>query len=217
MSNDETSEDKELYADIEEESQAFKAEEQKAVIESASQVAIEKQSQATAANPHEEDEEEVESFEGEGDFDYEQDPVENAFDLEKGDPLKGQRKREVRGGGLPSSNQVGSIKEFFNTEVVYRFDILNEKERNDLKGAYRFDLISGGRISDSWTLSIDQELKSENVKNDADLVVEVEESDFLNLVNGYINPQLAVLANKILFQGDIGALFRINSIIYPGD
>lgn len=197
----------ELFANVEE-TEAFKAEEQEAVLEAGAKPVVEAE---------EEDGDDVESFEGEEDFDYEQDPVENAFDLDKGTPMRGQRSRDFKDSGLPSNTRIESVKEFFKTEVVYRFDILNETEREELKGNYRFDILGDKNDTSAWMLIVDGDLSVEEGGKDADLVVEVSESDFLNLVNGKINPQLAVLANKLNFRGQIDTLFKVNNLIFPGD
>ena len=68
-----------------------------------------------------------------------------------------------------------------------------------------------------WTLNLGDELDIVNKKEDAEVVLTMRQNDFLKVVNGELNPQLAILGKKIKIIGDTkrGVLFQ--SLLAPAE
>jgi len=156
------------------------------------------------------EEEEADGFTHEGEIEYEQDdPLAPGFDLEEGTPLPVGRSR----GALPGRAAVKSAKEFFNGEILYRFDILEDEARNELKGKYRIELkgFQGG----IWTVDVGDQLEIVNRRDEAEIVLTMQQRDFLQLVNGDLNPQLAVFAQKMRISGDLRKAVAFQALLSP--
>ncbi len=158
----------------------------------------------------EDEEHETEGFTHEGEPGYEQDdPLAPGFDIDEGTPLS----RSGRGSGLPIRGNVKSAKEFFNAEILYRFDILEDEARTELAGTYRIELkgFQGG----IWTITVGEQLDVVNRREEADLVMTMQQRDFLQLVNGQLNPQLAIFAQKLRVTGDVRKAVAFQALLSP--
>ncbi|MCC6931700.1 MAG: SCP2 sterol-binding domain-containing protein [Deltaproteobacteria bacterium] len=138
------------------------------------------------------------------------DPLGEAYDLDKGDVLM-PRDEEER--SRPWRNKMSSPKEFFNTEILYRYDILEEVDRDTLKGKYRIELkgFQGG----VWTVDLSDQVEVLNRAEDADVIFTMQQRDFLDLINGALNPQLAMLSKKIRISGDVKRAIHFQSLLSP--
>ncbi len=139
------------------------------------------------------------------------DPLAPAYDLEAGEPVRPRVRDE--GPGLPGKTKVRSAKEFFSQEILYRFDILEPEERAPLLGKYRLEL--KGYRGGVWTVFLAEDIQVVNRREDADVVLTMQQRDFVSLVNGDLNPQLGILAQKIRIQGDIRKAAAFNEILTP--
>jgi hypothetical protein len=156
-----------------------------------------------------EDEEDGQVIPGEEDLEYVQDdPLAPAYDLERGTLLDKQQP-----GGLPWRSDVRSAKEFFNTELLYRFDILEMPQRDLITGRYRIEL--KGYQGGVWSIIIGDDIEVVNRKEDAEIVLVMQQRDFLLMVNGRLNPQLAILGNKMKIVGDVKKAVWFQSLLYP--
>lgn len=145
---------------------------------------------------------------------YEQDdPMAPAFDLEHGSPLRGENVLDHDAPTYPHRSKIKSAKEFFNTEILYRFDILEDHERVDLRGDYRIELrgFQGG----VWTIRIGDVIEVVNRREDAEISIVMQQRDFLQLVNGTLNPQLAIFAQKMRITGDLRKAILFQLILTP--
>ena len=129
----------------------------------------------------------------------EDDPLSPAYDLDHGEPLEERGSSTRR--SVANRAEVRSAKEFFNGEILYRFDILDDESRKELAGSYRVELkgYSGG----IWTVNVADQIEVVNRREEADVVLTMQQRDFLQLVNGEINPQLAIVAQKLRLSGDV--------------
>lgn len=140
------------------------------------------------------------------------DPLGSVYDLERGELL--ERAPSHRGHErLPWSSRIQNAKEFFSTEILYRFDILEREDQQLLRGRYRIELkgFKGG----IWTIDVGEGLNVVNRREEADIVFTMQQRDFLQLVNGDLNPQLAMLAQKIRIQGDLRQAVAFERILLP--
>ncbi len=135
--------------------------------------------------------------------------LEGAYDFESGELID-----DDPHAGIPSRNMVSSAKEFFNTEILYRFDILEDAERKKLTGKYLVELV--GDASEAWSVELDNDLEIVNKKiDDAEVTLKVSERDFVLLVNGDLNPQLAFLSEKVKTSGSLDKALSFQSILAP--
>lgn len=134
-----------------------------------------------------------------------------AYDLDEGTPLDSGR----RGNVLPSRTNVKSAKEFFNGEIHYRYDILEDEARTEVLGTYRIELkgFQGG----IWTITVGElQVDVVNRREEAEIVLTMQQRDFLQLVNGDLNPQLAVFAQKMRVSGDLRKAVAFQALLSPG-
>ncbi len=133
------------------------------------------------------------------------------YDLDKGDIVSDFRKNDFD--NFPWKSKIKSAKEFFNTEILYRHDILLQSERDRISGDYRIEL--KGYQGGIWSFSVGEDVKVVNRKLDAEVVLSMQQSDFLNIVNGELNPQIALLSRKIKVTGDIKKAIALQSLFAP--
>jgi SCP-2 sterol transfer family len=166
-------------------------------------------------------------FDNEGVIPEDDEVLDEKFPIEQGnedEPQDNFIKNQPRNGGRrqddfeepvqsPRDVQIKSVKEFFNIEVLYRFDILEPEEKEKIKGTYQISL--NGNNGGDWFVSVGDDIKVENSKNPADVSLSMSENDFMNIINGHINPQLAILARKVLVKGDHKRAIYVNSLLAP--
>jgi putative sterol carrier protein len=134
------------------------------------------------------------------------------FELEQDEPSQEDRSRDKR---RPRRGPVQSPRDFFSDDILYRYDMIEEPERSALKGSYRLEL--KGQQGGVWTVRIDDAVEVLNRREDADVVLSVQHGDFLKLVNGQLNPQIAILSKKLRVTGDLKQAMAFNSVICPSD
>jgi len=140
-----------------------------------------------------------------------------------------------RGGRSPWRNKISSSKEFFSAELIYRFDILEVEERKKLLGSYRVEL--RGYNGGVWTINVGDKagdasgntaaagdeggdkagdgISVVNRREDAQIIFSMQQNDFLRLINGELNVQLALLAQKLKITGDLKKGFSFLGILIP--
>lgn len=160
-----------------------------------------------AAAAEEEDEEEEEEVETQG----EEDPLAPAYDLEDGTLLEDVDHETAQ--RRPVSTVIKSAKEFFATEILYRFDVLEPHIQKNLMGSYRIEL--KGYQGGVWTMTVGEEVDVVNRREDAEVVLSMQQKDFLQLVNGDLNPQIALLAQKVKVTGDIDKAIAVQYLLVP--
>lgn len=159
-------------------------------------------------NAVEEDDEEGFTHEGQAEFERD-DPLEAGYDLDEGNLIQPARIDRH----FPIKTKIKTAREFFNTELLYRFDILEDDERAQLKGTYRVEL--KGYQGGIWTVNLGEALDVVNRKEDAEVVLSMYQRDFLHLVNGVLNPQLAMFGQKMRVNGDIRKAVRFQCLLAP--
>lgn len=143
------------------------------------------------------------------------DNFEEAYDFESGDLISDDPKD-----GIPVKHTVSTVKEFFNMEFLYRYDILEDNEREELRGSYQIDLFTGEKKSErevsSWSFSLGDELEVKNEEASEPIaLLSMSSDDFIRLVNGDLNPQLAFLAKRIKPSGNFEAALSVQKILAP--
>ncbi len=135
------------------------------------------------------------------------DPLGPGYDLDAGELIDQQETH------LPWQTDVSTPKEFFTTELLYRFDVVEPAERELFDGTYRIEL--SGDESLTWSVGVGEDLSVSNSKQDAEIVFQLSETDFMELVNGRLNPQLAILAQKMKVIGDVRKAILFQELLIP--
>lgn len=142
-----------------------------------------------------------------------EDPHAPGFDLDDGEPLLPRHSGRRSGEELPWRSDVPSAKDFFGTEVLYRFDIIPPELRELLAGTYRIEL--KGYKGGVWSMNIGKDLVVVNRREEAEVVISMQHNDFISIVNGELNPQLAILAQRARFSGDVRKVVALQSLLAP--
>jgi hypothetical protein len=108
---------------------------------------------------------------------------------------------------------ITSTKEFFNTELLYRFDLLTNDEKEALKGSYRLEI--RGADGGVWSLKLGNDVTVSPSKNEAELVLMMNFDDFISVVNGKINPQIALASRRMKISGDSKKASLFQNILAP--
>ncbi len=140
----------------------------------------------------------------------EDDPLAPAYDLDDGELMDEDDEERAQ---LPWSSRVEQARDFFNGELLYRFDLLEPGQREFLRGAYRIEI--RGNQGGVWTFTVGDELTIVNRREEAETVLSCYQRDFLQIVNGEINPQLAILAQKMRITGDLSRGISVQSLLSP--
>lgn len=152
--------------------------------------------------------EDVETINSERELEVVDDPMAGAFDLDGGD-----RFDSFESAQMPWKNQIGTPKEFFNSEIVYRYDIIPPEELSPIKGDYRIEL--KGNEGGVWSVKVGDQLSVLNTHEDAETVLIMNQRDFMDIVNGVLNPQLALLSKKIEIKGNTEKAMRVQDLFAP--
>ena len=136
---------------------------------------------------------------------------ESIYDLDDGGKLSGRMSRDS--GALPFQSRITSASDFFATEILYRFDILHLHERESIRGRFRVEL--KGYRGGIWTVEVGDEINVVNRREDAEIVLAMQQNDFLQILNGELNPQLAVLARKVRITGDVRKAVAFHCLLAP--
>jgi|GEM_PF-4335093 len=145
--------------------------------------------------------------------DYEaSEDLETVYDLEGEGTFRGTQPGE-EAPALPWKGRVETAKEFFATELLYRHDLLEKEQKDAVAGRYRIEL--RGYRGGVWTMDIAQDIRVVNKREHADVVLAMPQHDFVALVNGELNPQLAILSKRVRISGDVRRALAVQSILAP--
>lgn len=137
------------------------------------------------------------------------DPLSEAFELLSNQEEDDEFEEEQ----VKFNIKISNPKEFFDTEILKRFDHLDNEDRNYLSGSYRIEI--RGANGGLWSLNCGNELRISSNKEDAELVMMLNSDDFISLVNGKMNPQLALASRRIKINGDSRKAVLFQNLLVP--
>jgi putative sterol carrier protein len=110
------------------------------------------------------------------------------------------------------AEQVASVKDLFERHLPERLrnkpDVLSK-----INSVYQFNI--SGPDGGSWSVDCTKpggEVAS-GQKEGAKCTVSATDADFLNIVNGRLNAQMAFMSGKIRIQGDMGLAMKLQQIL----
>lgn len=134
-----------------------------------------------------------------------------AFDLDDKDDAFGDDYEDVK--SHKRKPRISSVKEFFNTEILYRYDIMEDADRDELKGDYSIEIT--GEDASVWTISLSRDITIKNEKNNTPVTLRVDSNDFLSIVNGKLNCQIALVSRRVRIEGDTKKASLLQNILAP--
>ncbi len=89
----------------------------------------------------------------------------------------------------------------------------NPERVEGILAVYLFDL--SGDDGGKWTLTCDGKVASivEGEEGEAQCTISMETADFVEMISGDLNPQMAFMTGKLRVAGDIGLAIKIQAII----
>jgi len=106
------------------------------------------------------------------------------------------------------AEQLTNIKDVF-TNMPSRF---NKAAAKGLKAVYQFDLTGEG--GGKYHLSIDNETLEvkEGAHASPNITITMAAKDYLDMVNGKLNPQMAFMSGKLKIAGDMGLAMKMQQL-----
>lgn len=100
--------------------------------------------------------------------------------------------------------------EIFEQKITLR---LKENPEKDVKAIYQFDVT--GELGGQWTITLNEnenKVEKGTISN-ADCIITIADKDFVNLVQGSLNPQLAFMTGKLRVKGNLGLALKLGSLL----
>jgi hypothetical protein len=154
-----------------------------------------------------EEEEEEEVFTNSDEYEQVDPHAPPAFDFDESfDEPKDLRKQS-------NNLRVGSAKEFFSTEILYRYDILEQFDRDAIRGNYSIELY--GHETGTWSITLDKDILVRSEKKESEVLLRIDSDDFLSIVNGKINSQIALVSKRVEVIGNTKKASLLQNILAP--
>lgn len=105
-----------------------------------------------------------------------------------------------------------TAREIFETSLPEKLE-KNPEDAKATNAIYVFNL--SGDDGGTWTLNFkkDDDFISEGESDDAECIVTMSDSDFVDMWFGNLNPAQAFMMNKISIEGDMGLAMKLQSFI----
>lgn len=105
-----------------------------------------------------------------------------------------------------------TCKQVFEEKIPERLEAKPEVATS-IKSSYQFVL--NGEGGGKWTIDLTEPpgKVAEGELEDAAVVVTMEAKDFLELVTGKLNPQMAFMTGKLKIKGNIGVALKLQQVL----
>jgi putative sterol carrier protein len=110
------------------------------------------------------------------------------------------------------AEQVTSVKDVFERHIPAKFQAKPDVVQK-INAIYQFNISGPG--GGSWAVDCTRpggEVTAGTSPN-AKCTVAATDADFLNIVNGKLNPQMAFMSGKLKIQGDMGLAMKLQQIL----
>jgi len=84
---------------------------------------------------------------------------------------------------------------------------------DDINATYQFKL--SGDDGGSWVIDLSDDKKEvrEGEEDDAQCVISMSAEDFMAMIGGSLNPQMAFMTGKLRVKGDMGLALKLQSVL----
>jgi len=103
-----------------------------------------------------------------------------------------------------------SPKEMFDTVLTQKIQEKGD-EMKQLGVVYKFNIT--GDQGGTWRLKCNDDLGIEEGDGDADVTYTLSDSDFVDMVQGNLNPQMAFMTQKLKVEGDMGMALKLGNFL----
>jgi putative sterol carrier protein len=113
---------------------------------------------------------------------------------------------------MPMAEQATSVKDVFERHIPAKLkakpDVVTK-----INAVYQFNI--GGQAGGTWSVDCTQPggKITPGTAPDARCTVSATDLDFLSIVNGRLNPQMAFMSGKLKIQGDMGLAMKLQQIL----
>ena len=101
-------------------------------------------------------------------------------------------------------------KELFNTVIKEKINSKNDTLRQ-LSAVYQFTIT--GDQGGIWRINCNENLGIEEGEGQSDCTITLSDKDFIDMIDGKLNPQMAFMMKKITVKGDISLAMKLGSIL----
>ncbi len=104
-------------------------------------------------------------------------------------------------------------KTYFEEKIAQKLAASPPAEREKINAIYEFNIT--GDNGGVWTCEItkDKGTVQEGSTGNAKCVVTAASTDFMNIVAGKMNPQMAFMSGKLKIKGDMGLAMKLQKVI----
>ena len=104
-------------------------------------------------------------------------------------------------------------KDYFETKIAAKLQASPPAEREKINAIYEFNIT--GDNGGVWTVEItkDKGTVQAGSQGNAKCVVTSAAPDFMNIVSGKMNPQMAFMSGKLKIKGDMGLAMKLQKVI----
>ncbi|RME02887.1 MAG: sterol-binding protein [Deltaproteobacteria bacterium] len=88
----------------------------------------------------------------------------------------------------------------------------NPENAKKINAIYKFDL--SGDNGGTWTVDLKSDPPAVYAEDrDAECTISMKSDDFINLVNGKLNPQMAFMMGKLKIKGDMSLAMKLQNLL----
>ena len=104
-------------------------------------------------------------------------------------------------------------KQYFEEKIAQKLAISTQEEREKVNAIYEFNIT--GDNGGVWTVELTKEkggVQAGSTGN-AKCIVTAASPDFMNIVSGKMNPQMAFMSGKLKIKGDMGLAMKLQKVL----
>jgi putative sterol carrier protein len=101
-------------------------------------------------------------------------------------------------------------KEIFEKDIPANL-AANPDKAKSMKATYKF--IIGGANAGTWRVCLGDNPRVEEGDGEAQCTITVGDDDFVNIVGGKLNPQMAFMSGKLKVAGDMGLAMKLGQVL----
>lgn len=101
-------------------------------------------------------------------------------------------------------------KEIFEKDIPANI-AANPDKAKAMNATYKFNI--SGANGGTWRVILGAEPRVEEGDGDAQCTINVGDEDFVNIVGGKLNPQMAFMSGKLKVQGDMGLAMKLGTVL----